>query len=157
MIPSRLLAKALRYWFPAVAWAGLILLLSSDLVQASWTYRWVRAGLMFFMPDISPRNVYLIHIAVRKLAHVSEYCVLTLLLYRALRQEVHDGAHWRWASGAALAAVAVAGLDELHQASTVQRTGSLVDVGIDALGVLMALALLAWLQFRPGVKYHQSS
>jgi len=142
MIPSRLFAKTLRYWLPVIAWAALIALFSSDLAHAGWTYRWVQAVLVFFSPDVNPRTVYLVHIAVRKLAHVSEYCVLTLLLYRALRQDVRDGAHWRWASGAALGALAVAGFDEFHQASTARRTGSLLDVGIDSLGVLVALTLL---------------
>jgi len=156
MIASRRLAKTLRYWLPVVAWTGLIVLFSSELVHAGWSYRWVRALLQFFSPDVSPRAVYLVHIAVRKLAHVSEYCILTLLFYRALREDLLDAAHWRWAGWAATAALAVAGLDELHQASTVRRSGSLVDVGIDALGVLVALALLAWLQFRAGVSYRQS-
>lgn len=157
MTPSRPLAKTLRYWLPVVAWAALIGLFSSELGHAGWSYRWVRALLVFFSPEISSKTVYLVHIAVRRLAHVSEYFILTLLLYRALREDVLNGAHWRWVGWAATAALGVAGLDELHQATTVRRTGSLVDVGIDALGVLTALVLLAWLHFRPAVEYRQPS
>jgi VanZ family protein len=76
-------------------------------------------------------------IVLRKLAHVTEYLILTLLLLRALRR-----------SGVALAlplalaaALAYAASDEWHQSFVPGRTATPRDVAIDAIGI--ALATLA--------------
>ena len=59
---------------------------------------------------------------------------------------------WRWAFAPRAAAgwrlafglsVATAVLDEIHQATTVARTGSIVDVLLDSAGAAAALALVA--------------
>jgi VanZ family protein len=41
-------------------------------------------------------------------------------------------------------AMGAAGLDELHQHFVPKRGGSLVDVGLDGVGVLVAQILLYW-------------
>jgi VanZ family protein len=76
-------------------------------------------------------------IALRKLAHVTEYLILTLLLLRALSR-----------SGVALAlpvaivaALAYASSDEWHQSFVPGRTATPRDVAIDGIGI--ALAALA--------------
>ena len=76
-------------------------------------------------------------IVLRKLAHVTEYLILTLLLLRAL-----------WRSGvaralptAAVAALAYACSDEWHQSFVPGRTATPRDVAIDGIGI--ALAALA--------------
>ncbi len=40
-------------------------------------------------------------------------------------------------------AVGFAGLDEFHQNFTSKRTGSVVDVGFDAVGVLIAVLMVS--------------
>ena len=70
--------------------------------------------------------------ALRKLAHVAEYAVLGALLVRALDR-----------SAPALAlGVAYAATDELHQHFVRGRSGTVVDVAVDALGV--AAGILAY-------------
>ncbi len=77
--------------------------------------------------------VGLVHTVVRKLAHMTEYCIFTLLLYRGFRQDAPNVRRWRWALPALLVAVGFAGLDEFHQSFTSKRTGSVVEVGFELL------------------------
>jgi VanZ family protein len=71
-------------------------------------------------------------LVLRKGAHMTEYAILAVLLWRALRNEL-----------AALAvAIAYAGTDELHQTFVRGRHGSPVDAAIDALGAAIGLLVL---------------
>jgi VanZ family protein len=112
---------ALSLWAPVVIWAGLI----------------------FFLSAIPSLNFGLgvWGIAFRKIAHVVEYAVLCLLLFRALRR---TWAQWSWhrvgvSSGVLSIAYAIS--DEFHQSFVPGRSASVLDVLIDAVG--MALALIA--------------
>jgi len=72
---------------------------------------------------------------LRKLAHMAEFAILGLLLARALPE-----------LPAFAAGVAYAALDELHQHFVPGRAGMLLDVGIDAVGLL--LGVLLWRRLR---------
>jgi tRNA threonylcarbamoyladenosine biosynthesis protein TsaE len=80
----------------------------------------------------------------RKPAHVAEYAVLFLLLYRAINR----GSSLAWRTNdlflVALLAVLYAASDEIHQHFVIGRSGKVLDVGIDTLGVLLGLGLLRW-------------
>lgn len=87
---------------------------------------------------------------MRKLAHVVEYFVFTWLLYMAFRQDGPDR-HWRWALPSFFWAMGAAGLGELAQHFVPKRAGSLLDIGIDGMGVLLAQVLLySWHRSHPG-------
>jgi VanZ family protein len=88
---------------------------------------------------------------VKKAMHVTAYAVLTWLYVRALRGRRADDATVRRADQVKTLAVS-AGLalayalsDEYHQTFVPGRNGSLVDVGVDALGVSVFI-LYDWLQ-----------
>jgi VanZ family protein len=68
---------------------------------------------------------------LRKCAHMTEYAILAVLLLRALGRELPA-----FALGAAYAAS-----DELHQHFVRGRHASPVDVAIDAVGLLIGLAV----------------
>jgi VanZ family protein len=70
-------------------------------------------------------------LVLRKLAHLAEYTVLGALLARAL-----PALHAQWAG------TAYALLDEVHQHFVPGRHGALLDVAIDATGVLAGVLLL---------------
>lgn len=70
-------------------------------------------------------------VLLRKLTHVAEYAVLGALLARALPELA---ALW--------AGIAYAVGDEVHQAFVAGRHGSLLDVAIDASGVLAGILLV---------------
>jgi VanZ family protein len=99
-------------WLPVAAWAAVIFALSSipslNSGLGGWDY------------------------VLRKCAHMTEFAILGILLWRALGAELP----------ALVLAVAYAGTDELHQLFVRGRHGSVIDVGIDTVGVLIGLALL---------------
>lgn len=74
---------------------------------------------------------------LRKIAHVVEFAILGALLARAL-PELH----------AFIAGVGYAAFDEIHQHFVPGRTGTVQDVAIDTVGVL--LGILAWRRLRGG-------
>src|SRR2546423_15079327 len=64
-------------------WLALIFIGSTDLMSAEHTSRIIGPLLHWFFPTISPFTVLRIQFFMRKLAHVSEYAILAVLLYRA--------------------------------------------------------------------------
>lgn len=81
---------------------------------------------------------------LRKLAHVAEFAVLTLLWARALAGLLRPAARRAAPWGAAAIAVAWAAVDERHQHFVEGRVGSVRDVAIDAIGVVVAVAVVRW-------------
>jgi VanZ family protein len=76
-------------------------------------------------------------VVLRKLAHVTEYLVLTLLLLRALRRSGIAAALPIALAAALLFAIS----DEWHQSFVPGRTATVRDVAVDGIGI--ALAALA--------------
>lgn len=109
--------KSLLRWLPLLLWCALIFYLSDqpDL----------RSG----FPDLSD-------LVLRKLAHITEYAVLVLLFYRAAAPSVGKR---RALGSAALFAVVYALTDEYHQTFVGGRSGNLVDVTIDSLGIFLGV------------------
>jgi VanZ family protein len=114
---------------------ALISVGSTDVLAADETSRFILPFLRWLLPGAAPATLDLVHGAIRKLGHVSEFAVLAVLWYRSL---AWDGRVRR--PKAALAAFALtlgfAGLDEVHQAFVATRTASVLDVGWDGLGAL---------------------
>jgi VanZ family protein len=76
----------------------------------------------------------MIHVLIRKLGHLVEYFVLSILMLRALRQEITNKlAPRHLVLGLALTAL-YAISDELHQALVPNRNASIIDVLIDVVG-----------------------
>ena len=126
---------------------ALIFSASTDLGAARGTSRIIGPLLLWLKPDLSPESVERIVFTVRKAAHITEYALLAVLLWRALRKPVRgDDRPWSWAvAGQALTvAVLYAATDEVHQAFVPSRTGSILDVGWDAAGATAGL-LIVWL------------
>ena len=89
-------------------------------------------------PDLSS-GLGTIDLVLRKLAHMAEYGLLLFLLWRPLR----EAAGPRAAVGIAFAvALLYAASDEWHQSFVEGRNGTPVDVGIDAVGMAAAAALI---------------
>jgi VanZ family protein len=146
---------ALRAWLLVLAWLAVIVLLSSETFSAASTGSLLGPLLRWLFPDWSPATIWKLHFAIRKLAHISVYGVLALLSYRAFRLSLEATALRH--AGLALALVlAAAATDEYRQTLTRTRTGALGDVGYDAVGGFIALALLlAWQRARAGFRQHQ--
>ncbi len=109
-------SRVLTIWLPVVTWAAVIFALSS-VPSLSTGFGWWDTVL-------------------RKGAHLTEYAILGVLLYRAFDRE----------APALATGIAYAASDELHQHFVRGRHASPVDVAIDAAGV--ALGMLVWLRVR---------
>jgi hypothetical protein len=124
-LTSRNYTRALVRWIPAILWAAVILIFSNDLFSAGHTAEWL-GGFNF---------------PVRKAAHLSEYFLLGVLLFRALRGDA-PGFRARWAVMAVVLAACVAAADEWHQSFVPSRTASAWDVLLDSVGA--AIAQIVW-------------
>ena len=89
-----------------------------------------------------------LHAVIRKLAHLTEYAILSALAFRALRQD-EKGWSLRWAMAAIAISAAVAAGDEFHQRFVPSRSASLIDVGIDTVGASIA-QVMVWRLARSG-------
>jgi hypothetical protein len=83
-------------------------------------------------------------VIIRKLGHVSGYALLTGLWWWTLR-----GVTARPLLIAVCIALVYACTDEFHQSFVHGRTGTPVDVGIDAIGMAIATALITFVHRRP--------
>jgi len=137
----------LKYWLPVLVWMSLIFTASGDTHSAQHSSRFIAPVLRWLFPQLTEATVSLIVLFVRKCAHVAEYAVLALLIWRALRRPARrDPRPWRWSqAGFALLCTALyAGSDEIHQLFVPSREGRFEDVVIDAAGAALGLLAL-WL------------
>jgi hypothetical protein len=115
------MAKILKYWLPVVIWAIVIFGFSSRTVPSTSEIFWKD----FIM---------------KKTAHIIEYAIMAMLLYRAL---LGSGKAKREALiFSFLIAIAYAASDEFHQSFVSGREGRIRDVIIDAAGGGGALYLI---------------
>ena len=103
--------SALSLWLPVLLWAGVIFAFSAVPSLGTGLGTW--------------------DLVLRKLAHLSEYALLGVLLARAAR---------RPAVALALAG-AYAVTDEVHQTFVEGRQGAPLDIAIDTLGALAGVVL----------------
>ena len=106
------LPRLLVLWGPVVLWAALIFALSAVPSLGTGLGGW--------------------DTVLRKCAHVTEYAILALLLYRAIGRELP----------AFLIGFAYAVTDEVHQEFVRGRHASPFDVSMDAAGLALGLLLL---------------
>jgi VanZ family protein len=143
----------LKYWLPLLVWLGVIFVGSTNLMSAEHTSRYVVPFLLWLKPGMSPRTIWLILVAMRKCAHVLEYAILALLLWRALRGGTTLRTRTPAMAGVVLLGCALfAASDEFHQTFVKSRTPSVRDVFLDVGGALVGLLIGASLANRRGKK-----
>src|ERR1700751_1842143 len=145
--PGTLLTAALRAWWPALVWAVMIFLLSTDSFSSNQTGLFFEPLIRWFYPSLPADQFDIIHHFIRKSAHFVAYFIFFLLLYRGVRGSRH-GWHWSWALIAWLIAVAYSALDEIHQIFVPSRGPSPLDSLLDSSAALVALLVLFFLYRR---------
>ena len=133
------LREILKAWLPVILWMMLMFFGSTDLMSAEHTSRFLTPLLRWLNPDISPAAIAQAHLLLRKAAHLTEYAILTGLLFRALRA-VSDGFWWR-AAVALGPTLIFAAADEYHQSFVPSRTASLGDVFVDYGGAVAGIII----------------
>ena len=116
--------KIFKLWFPVLIWASFIFWLSS-------------------IPHLKSNLEF--DLMLRKIAHVFEYFILTLLLHRAFKGSFSMSTFHLFIYPAVFSFLYAAS-DEFHQSFVPGRNCSVRDVFIDAVGILsfyMVLKILA--------------
>ena len=145
------MAKRLTYWIPPICVAALISIFSTHYFSSAETSRILIPFLHWIFPAASPHTLSRMHTAIRKLAHVTEFGVLSTAVFHGVRGERY-GWRWQWALITLIIAVSCAGLDEWHQSFVPMREARFRDVLIDATGALLA-QVLVWIY----AKLHRNS
>jgi len=140
--------KVFKHWLPVILWMGFIFAMSTDLGSSEHSSRIIEPVIRWIKPDATPEQFEFVHFIVRKLGHLSEYAVLGLLVFRALRHTLPAPLakfSWQTAGIALLITAAYAATDEVHQSFVPGRTPAFGDVLIDSSGALSSLlAVLLW-------------
>lgn len=89
---------------------------------------------------LTPEQASVLNLLFRKFVHLTAFGLLAVLFYHGLRKKRFLLA---W-----LFTTIYAASDELHQLYVPDRTASILDVGIDSLGALLALGLVFALRKR---------
>ncbi len=119
---SEIFRKVLLYWAPPVVWGALIFSGSSTTA-------------------IQVSRVYWQDFVIHKTAHIIEYAILGILIYRALRQEKIGKIE---AVVYSIVISAFYGMtDEFHQSFTPTRTPRVRDVIIDTIGASIGI-IIVW-------------
>ncbi len=127
-------------WSPPLFWALSILIFSGDLGSSHNTLG-LLSWLLSVVTDLSLEQIHALHAVLRKLGHMLAYGALCFLWFRAF-QTYWPERRWPFLVLAVACTVAVAVLDEGHQAMVGTRRGSVFDVGWDLAGAGVSAALI---------------
>jgi VanZ family protein len=117
---KKIFINIIKYWLPVFAWCAVIYYLSSiPELKSSLPNQW--------------------DFVSRKIAHMTEYGILTFLFFRAVAINL---SFKRSIAYAALFSITYALTDEYHQLFVFGRSGNLTDVFIDTLGIFFATFLI---------------
>jgi VanZ family protein len=135
-----MVVRTIVWWLITLAWAAQIFYLSTATFRASLSESLLAGILASFHLSLSPDTLHIVNSLLRKLAHLAQYSIFGLLLYRSL------GGWNRWRPNLArwcvLAAAIYALTDEFHQTLVPGRGPSLIDCGIDTIGAALGMLLV---------------
>ena len=140
------MASRFKYWIPAIIVAILISTFSTHYFSGEQTARVIIPILHRIFPFATDRELRWMHIGIRKLAHITEFGVFSITVFRGIRAE-RSGWNPRWAMITLVIAVSYAGFDEWHQSFVPLREARVRDVLIDSTGALLA-QVLVWVYAR---------
>jgi VanZ family protein len=141
----------LKRWWPALVWAIVISGLSTGSFTSENTSRFILPFLHWLLPSASPQTLGLLHHIIRKCAHLTEYFILSLLIFRGIRAG-QKGWHLRWALTTVLIVAGYAALDEFHQSFVPGRTAAVGDALIDISGAVAAQLVASLVVLWGGVR-----
>ena len=119
-MPNKKTINTITLWLPVFIWCAIIYYLSSiPSLKSDLPGQW--------------------DFIFRKVAHITEYAVLTFLFFRASSKNLNCQ---KAISYSALFSITFALTDEYHQLFVFGRGGNLGDIFIDSLGVFLAVFLI---------------
>jgi VanZ family protein len=135
----------LIYWLPVLIWMAVIFSASSDRMSFQHSSRIIGPLIHWLLPRLSEQSLEKIVLFVRKCAHLTEYGILALLVWRALRTSARAPQRpWdcRIAWQTIFIVMLYAASDEFHQAFVPSREASIRDVLLDTAGASFAMLVL---------------
>lgn len=139
--------RFVRYKLPLILLLAMMFSASGNGGSTQHTRPALRSLLWRIAPALAarlqPHQVNRIDYNIRKTAHVTEYCLLAVLAYRAIRRD-HPHFQSRQILFPLVLGVGYAASDEWHQSFVPSRTSSVVDVVYDSLGVMIGCVLCQW-------------
>ncbi|MBU1255741.1 VanZ family protein [Patescibacteria group bacterium] len=108
----------------------------------NWSLVFLWACFIFFLshqPDLKSNLSGNLDFILRKIAHITEYAVLTFLLIRALSE--YKLSNYQVLIWSMFLAIFYAVSDEYHQTFVLLRQGSVRDVLIDSIGIFSVIFL----------------
>jgi len=136
-----------HYWIPVLVMLMIQYTFSTSAFSSDETSRFVVPLLKVLLRNPTAEQLMFWHHVVRKAAHVTEYCILGLLVYRAFKVDITKPS--KLGILTVLFVAAAATLDEFHQSFVPSRGSSIFDVGWDCIGGLIAIMLVwIWRAFR---------
>lgn len=134
----------LKYWAPVLGWLVVTFIGSTNVLSVTNTSRFIVPFLLWLKPGMTEEAMWGIIVVIRHCAHVGEYMVLALLMWRALRWGMSMSMRMSTLYGVVLLACALfAASDEFHQTFVKSRTPSLRDVLLDTAGASLGLLIVA--------------
>lgn len=129
---------------PVAVWAGVVLYLSTNIGSGNHTAGILRSILAWFHPDLGLATLTDINYGTRKTAHVIQFVIYALLIWRGLSLspalETSSRRLAGWAIGsAALLAVTSEGIQLFSPLRTALFTDVILDVSGAVIGVLTVL------------------
>ena len=141
--------KLVISWILLIIWAVVIFDFSSQngVASSNLSDSLVYRVVDLFVTDmnsISELTFHYLIFFVRKAAHMAEYGILGLLIYNVLNNYRFFKAQLNlWVLGFS---TIYALSDELHQTFVIGRSGSIVDVLIDTVGVIIMLLIIRFIK-----------
>jgi VanZ family protein len=134
----------LKYWVPVLGWLVVTFIGSTNVMSVEQTSRFIVPFLLWLKPGMTQEATWGIIVVMRQCAHVGEYMVLALLMWRALRSGTSMSMRMSTLYGVVLLACTLfASSDEFHQIFVKSRTPSVRDVLLDVGGASLGLLIAA--------------
>jgi len=124
-----------------VTWGLLIFYLSTGSFGGSLSTQLLKQIIDILHLAVSHETFVALHFLFRKLAHLTEYAIFSLLFYQCFGDAREVGWRTRRAVWSVVGAALYSLTDELHQSIVPGRTASWMDCGVDTAGA--ALGMLA--------------
>jgi VanZ family protein len=130
------------WWLATAAWAALIFHLSTPAFGADRSIPHFARLLAIFDLRVSYNTLRLLNSFIRTFAHLAEYSILALLLYRSRQGRCS----LEWRPNLACWCIVIAFLysltDEYHQSFTSNRVASAFDCIIDTTGAMVGIGIV---------------
>jgi len=132
-----------KYWLPVLVWMSFIFWMSTGTFSSEHTSTIIIPIIKFIARGISDEKANFIHGLMRKSGHVVEYFILGGLVLRAFCAGAISTLTRKQIFYSLLVVALFASSDEFHQSFIATRTASIIDVGIDTVGGVLAISIAA--------------